>query len=76
MMATRCLIVRGLVKEVEEEVNKFLATHEVRVQQIAQSENSDHICLTLLFEYSESASRPAIDPGAPRKQSRPDERSS
>lgn len=68
-MAIRCLIVRGLVKEVEEEVNKFLSTHEVRVQHIAQTENSDHICLTLLFEYSESACHLGIDPDAPRGES-------
>jgi hypothetical protein len=73
-MAMRCLIVRGLVKEVEEEVNKFLASHRVRVQHIAQSENSDHICLTLLFEYPESVCDSGLDPVAPRKGTLPDER--
>lgn len=75
-MPIRCLIVRGLVKEVEEEVNKFLSSHPVRVQHIAQSENSDHICLTLLFEYSESMCCPGIDLDTPREESRQEEGSS
>jgi hypothetical protein len=74
-MATRCMIVRGLVKEVEEEINKFLSNNPVRVLHIAQSETRDHICLTLLFEDPDSVCRPRIDRGAPRKDTRPDERS-
>ena len=71
----RCMIVRGLVKEVEEEINKFLSTHPVRVLHIAQSETSNHICLTLLFENPDSVCRPRIAPRTPRKETRPDERS-
>ena len=49
-MALRCLVVRGLVKEVEEDINKFLSTHEVRVLHMAQSETGDHISITLIFD--------------------------
>lgn len=49
-MAVRCLVVRGLVKEVEEEINKFLESREVRVLHMAQSETGDHISITLIFE--------------------------
>ncbi len=49
-MALRCVVVRGLVKEVEEELNKFLSTHEVRVLHMAQSETGDHISITLIVD--------------------------
>ena len=49
-MALRCLVFRGLVKEAEEEINKFLSTHEVRVLHMAQSESGDHISVTLIVE--------------------------
>ncbi len=49
-MALRCVLFRGLVKEVEEEINKYLSTHEVRVLHMAQSETGDHISVTLLFD--------------------------
>ena len=49
-MALRCLVFRGLVKEAEEEINKFLSTHEVRVLHMAQSETGDHISVTLIVE--------------------------
>ena len=48
-MALRCRVFRGLVKEAEEEINKFLSTHEVRVLHMAQSETGDHISVTLIF---------------------------
>jgi hypothetical protein len=41
---------RGLVKEAEEEINKFLSTHEVRVLHMAQSESGDMISVTLVFD--------------------------
>lgn len=51
-MALRCIVVRGLVKEVEEELNKFLAgNQEVRVLHMAQSETGDHLSVTLIFDY-------------------------
>ena len=49
-MALRCLVIRGLVKEAEEEINKFLSTHEVRVLHMAQSESGDHISVTLIVD--------------------------
>jgi len=49
-MAVRCVVARGLVKEVEEEINKFLSTHEVRVLHMAQSETGNHITITLIVE--------------------------
>jgi hypothetical protein len=49
-MGLRCVVVRGLVKEVEEDINKFLSTHEVRVLHMAQSETGDHISITLIVD--------------------------
>ncbi len=49
-MALRCVLFRGLVKEVEEEINKYLSTHEVRVLHMAQSETGDHISVSLLLD--------------------------
>lgn len=49
-MGLRCVVVRGLVKEVEEEINKFLDSHDVRVLHMAQSETGDHISITLIVE--------------------------
>ncbi len=49
-MALRCLVVRGLVKEVEEDLNKFLANHEINVLHMAQSEHGEYISITLIYE--------------------------
>ncbi len=49
-MALRCLMFRGLVKEAEEEINKYLSAHEVRVLHMAQSETGDHISVTILVD--------------------------
>ncbi|HJO23230.1 MAG: hypothetical protein QF890_02295 [Myxococcota bacterium] len=49
-MALRCLVFRGLVKEAEEEINKFLTTHRVNVLHMAQSESGDHVSVTLIVE--------------------------
>ncbi len=53
-MALRARVFRGLVKEAEEDINKFLSTHEVRVLHMAQSETGDHISVTLIFEEPEA----------------------
>ena len=53
-MALRARIFRGLVKEAEEDVNKFLSTHELRLLHMAQSESGDHISVTLIFEEPEA----------------------
>lgn len=52
-MALRCLVFRGLVKEAEEDINKFLSSHEVRVLHMAQSETGDHISVTLIVDQPE-----------------------
>ena len=49
-MPLQCLVSRGLVKEVEEEINKFLETHDVNVLHMAQSENGEYLSVTLLYE--------------------------
>jgi len=49
-MSLHCRMFRGLVKEAEEEINKFLSTHEIRVLHMAQSESGDMISVTLIFD--------------------------
>ena len=49
-MALVCRVFRGLAKEVEEDVNEYLTTHDVHVVNIVQSETADHITITLLVE--------------------------
>ncbi len=39
----RCRVFRGLVKEVEEDVNKYLETHEVQIVHMAQSESGEYV---------------------------------
>ena len=52
-MGSSCRVFRGLVKEVEEEINRFLSTANVRVQQLAQSETGDHITVTVIIDSTE-----------------------
>jgi hypothetical protein len=52
-MALRCRVFRGLVKEAEEEINKYLSTHHVRVLHMTQSESGNHISVTLIVEEPE-----------------------
>jgi hypothetical protein len=49
-MQLRCAVFRGLPKELEEEVNKFLSSTACVVHYVSQSESGDHICLTLLYD--------------------------
>lgn len=49
-MALRAQVFRGLVKEVEEDINKFLSAHEVRVLHMAQSESGEWISVTLILD--------------------------
>jgi hypothetical protein len=49
-MSLRCRVFRGLVKEAEEEINKFLSTHEIRLLHMAQSETADLISVTLIYD--------------------------
>ena len=52
-MALRARVFRGLVKEVEEDINKFLSTHHVHVVHMAQSESGVHVSVTLIVEEPE-----------------------
>ncbi len=52
-MASSCRVFRGLVKEVEEDINHFLLAEKVRVLQLAQSETGDHITVTLIIDPDE-----------------------
>jgi hypothetical protein len=49
-MAVRCLVLRGLAKEIEEDLNKFLASHDLHVLHMTQSEHGEYITVTLLYE--------------------------
>ena len=49
-MTLRCMVVRGLVKEVEEDINKFLETHEARIVNMAQSGAGEYVSVTLIYE--------------------------
>ncbi len=54
-MASNCRVFRGLVKEVEEEINHFLSAAPVRVLQMAQSETGDPITVTLIVDPAEGS---------------------
>jgi hypothetical protein len=47
-------VFRGLVKEVEEAINKFLSSQDVRLLHMAQSESGDHVSVTLIFDDPEA----------------------
>ncbi len=50
-MALRSYVVRGLPKEVQEEIDKFLESRPAaRVVHMGQSESGDHISVTLIVE--------------------------
>ncbi len=50
-MALKSWVVRGLPKEVQEELDKFLeARPEARVLHLGQSESGDHISVTLIVD--------------------------
>lgn len=52
-MSMRCKLFRGLMKDVEEEVDKFLSTAQVHVVHVTQSETGNHITITLIYEEPE-----------------------
>jgi hypothetical protein len=50
-MSLRSFVVRGLPKEVEEELNKFLAARSgVEIVQMGQSESGDCISVVLIVD--------------------------
>jgi hypothetical protein len=50
MQALRCHVFRGLPKELEEEVNKFLECNPCHVHHVVQSESANHVTLTMIYE--------------------------
>ena len=50
MSSLRCVVFRGLPKELEEEINKFLEMTPCHVHFISQSESGNHVTATILYE--------------------------
>ena len=50
MQSLRCHVFRGLPKELEEEMYKFLEVTPCIVHHAVQSESQNHVTLTLLYE--------------------------
>ncbi len=50
MPPLRAVVFRGLPKEVEEEINKFLETSRCKIHSVTQSESGDHISILILYE--------------------------
>jgi len=50
MQALRCHVFRGLPKELEEEVNKFLEQTPCHVHHVVQSESANHVTLTMIYQ--------------------------
>ena len=57
MQPVRCRVFRGLPKELEEDVNKFLEAMPCQIVHVVQSESENHVTLTLLYELV----RPELD---------------
>lgn len=49
MSQLKCTVFRGLPKELEEEVNKFLESTPAEIQRVLQSESGDHVTLTIFY---------------------------
>ena len=49
MSTLQCAVMRGLPKELEEQVNKFLATTPCTIEHVLQSESGDHLSLTIFY---------------------------
>ncbi len=50
MSRLRCVVFRGLPKELEEEMNKFLEATPCHVHHVVQSESGDHITVSVFYE--------------------------
>ena len=50
MQSLRCRVFRGLPKEVEEDVNKFLEMSPCQIHHVLQSESENHVTITLFYE--------------------------
>lgn len=49
MSTLQCAVMRGLPMELEEQVNKFLATTPCTIEHVLQSESGDHLSLTIFY---------------------------
>jgi hypothetical protein len=61
MSALQCVVLRGLPKELEEQVNKFLATTPCAIEHVLQSESGDHVTLTIFYTLDTQLERQAED---------------
>ncbi len=50
MAPLRAVVFRGLPKEVEEDINKFLESTPCEIRSVTQSESGDHISVVILYE--------------------------
>ncbi len=50
MSELRCVVFRGLPKELEEELNKFLESTACEIQHVLQSESEDHVTVTVFYQ--------------------------
>lgn len=48
-----CKVFRGLPKEVEEELQKFLDSMPCNIEHVLQSESNDHITITIFYVLDE-----------------------
>ena len=48
-MNLRCIVFRGLPKELEEEVNKWLEMTSCQISHVQQSESGDHVTVTIFY---------------------------
>jgi len=49
MSQLRCHVFRGLPKEIEEEVNKFLESTSCEIHHVVQSESTNHVTITIFY---------------------------
>ncbi len=50
MSQLRCVVFRGLPKDLEEELNKFLEQTPCEIEYILQSESGDHVTVTVFYQ--------------------------
>jgi hypothetical protein len=69
-MTMRCMVVRGIAEDLQNELNDFLSRSPVRVLHMAQSESSDHMSVTLIFEDLDSGYRARSGGGGKQQEGR------
>ncbi len=50
MHQLRCRVFRGLPKELEEDISKFLEATSCQIHHVVQSESGDHVTLTIFYD--------------------------